>query len=68
MKFAFNTFPFSSFPTLLPTCTLEDTLKSVSRNGYDAVEIGCCAPHAWPRQLSASRRQEIRRLAQGEGL
>lgn len=68
MKFAFNTFPFSSFPTLLPTYTLEDTLKSIAGSGYDAVEIGCCAPHAWPQQLSASRRQEIRRLAEGEGL
>lgn len=68
MKFAFNTFPFSSFPTLLPTYTLEDTLKSVAACGYDAVEIGCCAPHAWPQHLSASRRRDIRKLVEGEGL
>ena len=27
MKFAFNTFPYSSFPTFLPTYTLDETIR-----------------------------------------
>lgn len=68
MKFAFNTFPFSSFPTFLPTYSLQDTVKIIAEIGYDAVEIGCCAPHAWPAHLSKERRAEIRSLAEGEGI
>ncbi|SIR23837.1 protein FrlC [Rhizobium sp. RU20A] len=68
MKFAFNTFPFSSFPTFLPTYSLQDTIKILAGIGYDAVEIGCCAPHAWPAHLSKGRRAEIRALAEGEGI
>jgi protein FrlC len=68
MKFAFNTFPYSSFPTFLPTYPLEAAMRSIADIGYDAVEIGCCAPHAWPQHLSKDRRQEIRSIARGEGL
>lgn len=68
MKFAFNTFPYSSFPTFLPTYSLEEAIRSIAAIGYDAVEIGCCAPHAWPQHLSKDRRQEIRSIAKGEGL
>ncbi|OBZ94918.1 sugar phosphate isomerase [Pararhizobium polonicum] len=68
MKLAFNTFPFSSFPTFLPTYPLEDAIRSLAAIGYDAVEIGCCAPHAWPQQLSRARRGEIRAIAAGEGI
>jgi len=68
MKFAFNTFPFSSFPTFLPTYSLPDTIRTLAGIGYDAVEIGCCAPHAWPAHLSKTRRAEIRALADSEGI
>jgi protein FrlC len=68
MKFAFNTFPFSSFPTFLPTYSLDDTIRILARIGYDAVEIGCCAPHAWPAHLPKARRAEIKALADGEGV
>jgi len=68
MKFAFNTFPYSSFPTLLPTYTLDETIRSIAEAGYDAVEIGCCAPHAWPQHLAKDRRKEIRAIADAEGL
>ncbi|WP_428423488.1 sugar phosphate isomerase/epimerase family protein [Pararhizobium sp.] len=68
MKLAFNTFPFSSFPNFLPTYPLEEAIRSIAAIGYDAVEIGCCAPHAWPQQLSRTRRKEIRQIASGEGL
>lgn len=68
MKFAFNTFPYSSFPTLLPTYTLDETIRSIAEAGYDAVEIGCCAPHAWPQHLAKDRWKEIRAIADAEGL
>ncbi len=68
MKLAFNTFPFSSFPNILPTFSLEEAIRSIAAIGYDAVEIGCCAPHAWPQHLSRKRRDEIRAIAQGEGI
>lgn len=68
MKFAFNTFPYSSFPTFLPTYTLDETIRSIAEAGYDAVEIGCCAPHAWPQHLAKDRRREIRTIAQDEGI
>ncbi|MGB3876496.1 MAG: sugar phosphate isomerase/epimerase family protein [Shinella zoogloeoides] len=68
MKFAFNTFLYSSFPTLLPTYTLDETIRSIAEAGYDAVEIGCCAPHAWPQHLAKDRRKEIRAIADAEGL
>lgn len=68
MKLAFNTFAFSSFPTFLPTYPLETAIRSLADIGYDAVEIGCCAPHAWPQQLSRARREEIKSIAAGEGI
>jgi len=68
LKFGFNTFAFSSFPTFLPTYPLEETIRILATIGYDAVEIGCCAPHAWPDHLSKADRREIARVAKGEGL
>lgn len=68
MKFGFNTFAFSSFPTFLPTYSLEETIRILARIGYDAVEIGCCAPHAWPDHLSKSDRKEITKVAKGENI
>lgn len=68
MQLAFNTFAFSSFPTFLPTYGLETAICSLAAIGYDAVEIGCCAPHAWPQQLSRARREEIKAVAAGENI
>lgn len=68
MKFGFNTFAFSSFPTFLPTYSLKETIRILARIGYDAVEIGCCAPHAWPDHLSKDDRREIAKTAKGENI
>lgn len=68
MKISFNTFVFSSFPRFLPTYSLDETIRFLAATGYDAVEIGCCAPHAWPRHLSKERRREIRETAEGSGI
>jgi protein FrlC len=56
---SFNTWVYSSFPTWVPSYPLEEVIKRLSRMGYDAIEIGCASPHAWPDYLSSERRNEI---------
>ncbi len=62
MKYAFNTWPYSSFPVWVPSYPLEDTIRRIAAIGYDGIEIGCAAPHAWPDFVSAERRRELRAL------
>ena len=68
MKYAFNTWPYGSFPTRLPAYPLEEAIRRIARIGYDGIEIGCASPHAWPGYLSAARRSELLSIMQGEGL
>ena len=68
MKYAFNTWAYSSFPAWLPAYTLDEAIRRLARIGYDGVEIGCAAPHAWPAYLSAERRRELTRLLDSSGL
>ena len=68
MKYAFNTWAYSSFPAWLPAYTLDEAIRRLARIGYDGVEIGCAAPHAWPAYLSAERRGELKRLLDSSGL
>ena len=62
MKYAFNTWAYSSYPSFLPAYPLDEAIRRLAAIGYDGVEIGCAAPHAWPPYLSNARRREIRRL------
>lgn len=48
MKYSFNTWAFSSYPNWLPAYPIEEVIRRLSVLGYDAVELGCTAPHAWP--------------------
>lgn len=68
MKIAFNTWAYSSFPTLLPCYTLADTIRRLGRIGWRAIELGCAAPLAFPAFISAQERREIRRLLDSEGM
>ena len=68
MKYAFNTWVYGSFPVWLPSYTLDETIRRLARIGYDGIEIGCAAPHAWPAHLNAARRKEIKRLLDSEGI
>jgi protein FrlC len=68
MKYAFNTWCYGSFPTWVPSYPLEEAVRRLARIGYDGIEIGCAAPHAWPAYLPPARRKELRRLMEGEGL
>ncbi len=68
MKYAFNTWCYGSFPTWLPSYPLDEVIRRIARAGYDGVEIGCAAPHAWPDYLSPTLRKAIRSLLDKEGL
>ena len=67
MKLAFNTWVYSGFPVWVPSYPLEEVIKRLARIGYDGIEIGAAAPHAFPDYLSADRRREIRHVLDGEG-
>jgi protein FrlC len=62
MKLAFNTWAYSSFPVWVPAYPLEETIKRLARIGYDGIEIGAAAPHAYPAYLNAERRREIKQV------
>lgn len=62
MKLAFNTWVYSSFPIWVPAYPIEEAIKRLARIGYDGIEIGAAAPHAYPAYLSKDRRKEIRRV------
>lgn len=68
MNYAFNTWCYGSFPVWVPSYPLDEVVRRLARIGYDGIEIGCAAPHAWPAHLSAERRKEIRKLLESEGL
>ncbi|WNS79602.1 sugar phosphate isomerase/epimerase family protein [Domibacillus sp. DTU_2020_1001157_1_SI_ALB_TIR_016] len=65
---AFNTWPYSGFPAWVPSYPLDDVINRLSSFGYDAIEIGCASPHAWPDYLSKERRQEISTLLKQRNL
>jgi len=68
MKYAFNTWAYSSFPAWLPSYPLDEAVRRIAAIGYDGVEIGCAAPHAWPAYLNKERRKELRNLLEASGL
>ena len=43
MKYAFNTWVYSSFPVWLPAYPLDEAIRRIAEIGYDGVEIGCSA-------------------------
>ena len=59
MKYAFNTWVYSSFPCWVPAYPLDETIKRLAKIGYDGIELGCTAPHAWPDYLTDRKRAEI---------
>src|ERR1700741_1549685 len=68
MKYAFNTWTYSSYPAFLPAYPLDEAIRRLAAIGDDGVEIGCGAPPAWPPSLSHGRRREIRQLLKSSGL
>jgi hypothetical protein len=60
MKYAFNTWAYSSFPAWLPSYPLDEAVRRIATIGYNGVEIGCAAPHAWPAYLNLLRIEPVR--------
>jgi len=67
-KYAFNTWCYGSFPVWVPAYPLDEVIRRLARIGYDGIEIGCAAPHAWPAHLDKARRHALRELMNAEGL
>lgn len=68
MKLSFNTWVYSGFPVWVPSYPLDEVIRRLARIGYEAVEIGAAAPHAFPDYLTVQRRREIRTVLDGEGM
>lgn len=54
-----NTWLYASFPSWIPSYTLEDTIDHVDDAGYDSIEFGAASPHAWPQYMTEQRRSSI---------
>jgi protein FrlC len=65
---ALNTLMYSSGFSWLPCRSLEDTISSVARLGYDGIEIAACAPHAYPAFVDSGQRRTIRKTVEDAGL
>lgn len=68
MKLSFNTWVYSSFPVWVPSYPLEEVIKRLARIGYDGIEIGAAAPHAFPDYLTTARRNEIKSILDDNGI
>jgi protein FrlC len=68
MKLAFNTWVYSSFPIWVPAYPLDEVIQRLARIGYDGIEIGAAAPHAYPAYVGPERRKEIRSLLEANGI
>ncbi len=68
MKFSYNTWSYSSFFVWVPSYTLDDTIKRLAGMGYEGIEIGAAAPHAYPPHLGAERRAQVKDLLDEHGI
>lgn len=68
MKISYNNWAYTSFFVWVPSYTLDEAIKRLAKIGYDAIEIGAGAPHAWPAHLTAERRVEVRALLKEHGI
>lgn len=68
MKLSFNTWPYSCFPIWVPSYPLEEAIKRIAKIGYDGIEIGAAAPHAYPKYLNPARRKEIKQILDDNGI
>jgi protein FrlC len=59
VKLSFNTWVYCSFPTWLPSRSLDEVIDVLGGLGYDGLELGGAAPHGYPDYLDADRRKAI---------
>lgn len=62
MKYAFNTFAFSYLTGWMPAYPLDETVRSIYEAGYDGLELGCVAPHAFVDFVSEEWLKQIRAM------
>lgn len=65
---ALNSLLYSSGFAWVPCRSIEDTIDTVGRLGYDGIEIAACAPHAYPAYVDTERRRMIRKHSTDAGL
>jgi fructoselysine 3-epimerase len=68
LKIAFNTWMYAAFPAWLPLRSLDDVIDLAAELGFDGLEVGAAAPHAFPDYLDAARRKDIRARVEDRGL
>lgn len=68
MKLAFNTWVYSSFPVWVPSYPLEVAIERIAKAGYDGIEIGAAAPHAYPAYVGKERRAELKKALAANGI
>ena len=61
MKYSFCTWTYSSGTTWLPVYPIEETLRRIAAKGYDAAELVCAAPHAWPDFMTPEKIKSLRK-------
>lgn len=59
MKYSICSCIYDSIGTLLPCYSLEDTMRRLARIGYDAIEIVCAAPLAYPYYMNQTQRKQV---------
>ena len=62
MKISYNNWAYTAFFVWVPAYTLDETIKRLAKIGYDGIEIGAGAPHAYPAHLPPERRLVVRAL------
>jgi protein FrlC len=68
MRLSFNAWVYCSFPVWLPARSLDDVIDELAAAGYDGIEVGAAAPHAFPEFLDAARRAEILARVEHHGM
>lgn len=59
MKYSICSVIYGSCGSYIPSYTLEDTMCRLAHIGYDAVEIVCASPHAWPFYMGPEKRAQV---------
>lgn len=68
MKYSFNTWAFSHFPCWVPSYPIEEVIKRLAEIGYDALELGCAQPQAWPYFTDKEKRASVRKTLKENNL
>ncbi len=68
IRLGFHSWGYGSMFSRIPSYPLEETIRRIAKIGYDGIEIGAARPHAWPPDLSHTKRGAIREALSKYGL